>query len=86
MILGISCDTPAENRAFRDKFGFPFDLVCDEDRAVSMRYGAAETPDQTYPARVSFLIDPKGRIARAYGTVKPAEHPEEVLAALDELV
>ena len=85
VIVGVSCDSPAENRAFRDKFSFPFDLLCDEDRSVSMRYGAAESKDQQYPKRISYLIDPEGRIARAYGNVVPAEHPDEVLAALDEL-
>ena len=85
MIVGVSCDPPEENRAFRDKFDFPFDLLCDEDRAVSMRYGAAANAEQQYPARVSYLIDPEGRIARVYGTVKPADHPGEVLADVEEL-
>ena len=85
VVVGVSCDSPAENRACRDKFAFPFDLLCDEDRAVSMRYGAAASADQQYPARISYLIDPEGRIARVYGKVVPAEHPGEVLAALDEL-
>ena len=85
VIVGVSCDSPAENRAFRDKFDFPFDLLCDEDRSVSMRYGAAESADQDYPKRISYLIDPEGRIVRVYGNVVPAEHPAEVLAALEEL-
>ena len=85
VIVGVSCDSPAENRAFRDKFDFPFDLLCDEDRSVSMRYGAAESADQEYPKRISYLIDPEGRIVRVYGNVVPAEHPAEVLAALEEL-
>ncbi len=81
-MLGISCDTPAENRAFRDKFGFPYDLLCDEDRAVSMAYGAADTADAKYPARISYLIDPEGRIAKVYAKVTPADHPDEVLKDL----
>ena len=85
VVVGVSCDSPADNRAFRDKFAFPFDLLSDEDRAVSMHYGAAESADQQYPKRISYLIDPEGRIARVYGNVVPAEHPAEVLAALDEI-
>ena len=84
MVVGVSCDTPAENRAFRDKFGFPFDLLCDEDRSVSLRYGAVDGPEQQYPARISYLIDPEGRILRVYEAVKPAEHPGEVLAAIED--
>lgn len=85
MIAGVSCDPPSENRAFRDKFGFPFDLLSDEDRSVSLRYGAADSAEQPYPARISYLIDPEGNVVRAYGAVKPADHPGEVLAAIEEI-
>jgi peroxiredoxin Q/BCP len=81
-VLGISCDSPADNLAFQEKFNFPYDLLCDEDRSVSMAYGAAENAETQYPARISYLIDPEGRIAKVYGTVAPADHPEQVLADL----
>jgi len=80
--LGISCDTPAENLAFRDKFDFPYDLLSDEDVSVSMTWGAADGPDTKYPARISYLIDADGKIAKAYETVVPAEHPDQVLKDL----
>jgi peroxiredoxin len=35
--------------------------------------------------RISYLIGPDGRIRRAYATVKPAEHPAEVLRDLRAL-
>ena len=79
MILGASFDTPEENRAFKDKFDFPYDLLCDVDRSVGIAYGATESADAEYPARVSCLIDPDGRVARVYGSVTPADHPGEVL-------
>ncbi len=82
MIVGVSCDTPADNRAFQEKFNFPYDLLSDEDRTVSMTYGAAESADQVYPARISYLIDPTGRIARTYATVDPPTHPDQVLQDL----
>lgn len=47
-----------------------------------MAYGAADSPDQGYPARISYLIDAEGRIAKVYGKVVPAEHPDQVLADL----
>jgi peroxiredoxin Q/BCP len=34
--------------------------------------------------RSTFLVDPDGKIARAWPTVKPEGHAAEVLAALDE--
>ena len=81
----MSFDAPARNRAFREKNAFPFDLLSDVDRSVSMRYGAAKKPGQWFARRISYLIDPEGRIARVFGKVRPGRHPDEVLAALDEL-
>ena len=85
VIAGVSFDSPAKNRAFRKKNDFPFDLLCDQDRSVSMSYGAAKKPRQWFARRISYLIDPEGRIARVYGKVRPGKHPDEVLATLDEL-
>ena len=82
-MLGISFDTPAENRAFQEKFAFPFDLLSDVDRKVGLAYGAADAADAQYPARISYLIDPEGRIRKVYAQVDPAGHAAEVLADLD---
>lgn len=51
---------------------------------MSKSYGAA-TPDRPVASRVSVLIAPDGKVAAAYDTVVPAEHPDEVLADLDRL-
>ncbi len=85
VIAGVSFDPPAKNRAFREKNGFPFNLLSDEDRSVSMSYGAAKKPRQWFARRISYLIDPEGRIARVYEKVKAGKHADEVLATLDEL-
>ncbi len=82
MVLGLSCDTPADNKAFKEKFAFPYDLLCDTDRRVSMAYGAADSPQAKSAKRISYLIDPEGKVARAYAEVKPADHPDQVLADL----
>ena len=79
MILGASFDTPEENKVFVEKFDFPYDLLCDVDRSVGIAYGAADSADAEYPARISYLIDPDGRVAKVYAKVTPADHPDEVL-------
>lgn len=79
VVLGASFDAPAANRAFREKFDFPFDLLSDVDRAVSIAYGVAEDASQPRAKRISYLIDPQGVIQRVYPEVKPAEHIAEVL-------
>ncbi len=81
-MLGASFDSPAENRVFREKFAFPYDLLSDPSRATALAYGAAESPEETYPQRIGYLIDPEGLILVAYPEVDPATHPEQVLADL----
>ena len=81
MILGVSTDSTEDNRAFRDKFSFPYDLLSDVDGAMSAAYGAVAKAGAR-ASRVSVLIDGDGRVARTYETVKPADHPDEVLGDL----
>lgn len=80
----MSCDPVAANRAFREKFDFPYDLLSDEDMSMSIAYGAASA-DAARSARVSVLIGPDGKVAATYATVSPAEHPDAVLADLKGL-
>ncbi len=88
-VWGISPDGSASHRRFRDKFGLPFTLLSDEDHAVAERYGAW-TLKKNYGReylgiqRSSFLVDPEGRIARAWPKVKADGHAAAVLDALHE--
>ncbi len=81
----MSFDTVDANCAFADKFGFPYTLLSDTDRALGMAYGACDAPDSGYARRVSFLIDEKGLIQQVYSPVNPAEHAAAVLKDLDAL-
>ena len=85
MIWGISFDTVEENRAFAEKFKFPFDLLSDPDRMVGLAYGACDAAGDTHARRISFLIDADGRVHRAYDEVQPAKHAAEVLADVTKL-
>jgi peroxiredoxin Q/BCP len=78
----VSFDTVEENRAFAKKFDFPFLLLSDPDREIGMAYHAAHDPDQASADRITYLIDPKGTIAKAYAKVDVQVHPAEVLAEL----
>lgn len=89
MLLGISYDTPEENKAFAEAEGFPFKLLSDSDRSVADLYGTKRPDDHEYaiaPRRFSYLIDPDGKIARAYVVKDLTAHADEVLADLEELV
>ena len=78
----MSFDSTEANRRFREKQGFPYDLLSDLDKSASIAYGVATADDQRTPRR-SVLIAPDGTVAASYATVKPAEHPDRVLADLD---
>ena len=91
-ILGISFDAPAENKAFREKYDFPFRLLSDPERTVGIAYHAAR-PDAAdgegdrpvWARRISYLIAPDGTIARTYKVGDVNAHAAEVLADLREL-
>lgn len=82
VIFGASFDTVEENRAFAEKFDFPFLLLSDPERTLGESYGAAKEGGGPFARRISYLIGPDGLVVKAYETVKPAEHPAQVLADL----
>ena len=86
VVIGISFDTPADNKVFADAQEFGFPLLSDSDRAVGGAYEV--TRDDQYAAfarRLSYLIDPAGIIRRTYVVADVAGHPDEVLADLASL-
>ena len=82
MVLGISRDSVEENRAFAEKFGFPFPLLCDVDGEVSLAYGAIGDASEMYPNRITYVVGPDGTIVQAHDTVDPKTHPQTLLASL----
>jgi peroxiredoxin Q/BCP len=88
-VWGVSPDGAASHRRFREKFDLPFTLLSDLDHEVATRYGAWQEKTnygRTYwgIVRSSYLVDPEGRIARAWPRVKADGHAADVLAALEE--
>ena len=59
-IFGVSFDTVEENRAFAEKFSFPFPLLSDPDRAVIRAYGVLGPGGLV--RRSIFMVDPGGRV------------------------
>src|SRR6266480_2149718 len=86
VILGVSVDTTESHKSFCAKEGLAFKLLSDSDARVSEQYGSVmEYNGMKLSARNTFIIDPKGKIAKVFVKVGPAGHSEEVLAALAEL-
>jgi peroxiredoxin Q/BCP len=86
VILGVSVDTADSHRKFCAKEGLNFKLLADTSHQVSKQYGSLiNLGVAQISARNTFLIDPQGRIARAFASVNPARHSAEVLSAIDAL-
>lgn len=86
VILGVSVDSVDSHKKFCTKEGLNFKLLADQDGSVSRAYGSLTNLGVTkFASRHTFLIDPTGKIAKAYTSVEPAGHSAEVLAELDQL-
>jgi len=86
VILGVSLDTAESHKSFCAKEGLNFKLLADTEAKASTAYGSImEYNGAKYSARNTFIIDPKGKIAKVFEKVKVATHSDEVLLALSEL-
>jgi len=88
VVLGVSPDAPKKLRAFADKYGLPFTLLGDEDHSVADKYGTwveKSRYGRKYMGmeRSTFVIGPDGKIQHVFRNVKPAEHDDLILGALN---
>lgn len=88
-VLGVSVDSVKSHEKFAKKYELPFTLLADEDKSLVTLYGVwgeKKFMGRTYMGtkRMSFLIDPEGKIAKIYEKVKPDVHAEEVLADIKQ--
>ena len=81
VVFGASFDTPAENKAFAEKFHFNFPLICDTDRNIGTAYGANTDP-QKGAQRVGVVIDRDGKIKEWHARVDARAWPAEVVKTL----
>ncbi len=79
VVLGVSFDSVVENKAFADKFGFPFLLLCDTEKKIGLAYGAANSKEDGHPARIGYVIDPQGKVKGAYPKVDARTFPSTVI-------
>jgi thioredoxin-dependent peroxiredoxin len=86
VVLGVSLDSVDSHKKFCAKEGLNFKLLADTDHKVTDSYGSLTNLGVVkFAARHTFLIDPSGKVAKAYTSVDPVKHSGEVLAELDAL-
>lgn len=87
VVIGVSKDSVASHKKFEEKYGLPFTLLSDIEKEViqaydvwkeKMNYGKVSMG----VVRTTYLIDENGIIIKAFGKVKAADNPTQML---DEL-
>ena len=84
VILGVSKDSVASHKKFEEKFGLPFTLLSDTERTVIEAYDVWKEKKNYGKVtmgvvRTTYLIDEKGKIIKAFGNVKAADNPAQML-------
>lgn len=90
VILGVSRDSVASHEKFKEKQGFPFDLLSDPDEALCKQFDVIHEKSLygrkfMGVVRSTFLIDAEGKLRQEWRKVKVKGHAEEVLAAVKAL-
>lgn len=86
VILGVSVDTVKNHAKFCTKDSLEFTLLSDHgEMKVSKAYGVlANLLGMKFDKRITFLIDPAGKIAQVWTGVNPMNHSQQVLAELEK--
>jgi peroxiredoxin Q/BCP len=86
VVWGVSVDNQESHADFAKQHQLPFTLLADPEGKVAQRYGSLRNLLLFKIAkRHSFIIDPKGKMAKIYRNVSPKTHVEEVLHDLQAL-
>ena len=78
VLFGLSLDSVRSHKLFAEKYNLPFSLLADETGEVSELYDSLSN-FYKMAKRNTFIVDPKGNIAKIYLSVNPKTHSEMVL-------
>lgn len=86
-VLGVSKDSVASHKRFEQKHGLPFTLLSDTEKVVLQAYDVWKEKKlygkvSMGVVRSTYLIDENGIIVKAFGKVKPADNPAQMLSEL----
>jgi peroxiredoxin Q/BCP len=91
VVIGVSADSPASHRTFREKYNLPFTLLSDSSTKMMQSYGAWKQKlmfGRKFLGiqRMTYIINPEGMIAMVYPKADPASHALELLKDLKSLM
>lgn len=87
VVLGISKDTAASHKKFAEKYHLPFTLLSDTELQVVQEYDVWKEKNMYGKkvmgvVRTTYLIDENGIIEKAFGKVKAADNPAQMLGEI----
>jgi peroxiredoxin Q/BCP len=82
-VLGVSVDSIESHDKFARKFNLSFPLLADPTKKVTKAYGALAF--YRLARRITFIIDPEGKIRHIFSKVNPTSHVDEIVEALKQL-
>ena len=90
VIIGISKDSVASHKKFKQNFNLPFTLHTDTEKTADINYDVWKEKKlygKTYMGieRTTYLINEDGIITKAFSKVKPADNPSQMLNELTSL-
>ena len=90
MVLGASPDKVEKQAKFRQKYELPFILLADPEHTLAERYGVWQQKSFMGKkfmgvVRTTYVIDPEGKVAHVFESVKPAGHAAEVAGVIERL-
>ena len=85
-VLGVSVDSAASHADFAKKYSLQFPLLADIEGKVAKSYGSlTKMGPLKFAKRHTFIINPNGKLAKIYRSVKPATHSDEIIADIKDL-
>lgn len=86
-VVGVSTDDVQAIRAFGQQHQLPFTLLSDADGQVARNYEAlVDLGVMKFAKRVTFLIDPAGRVVKRYIDLDTQDYAKTIVADLRERV
>ena len=82
VILGVSLDYETDNKAFAEKFNFPYPLLCDVNQEIALAYEAVKGPEDEYASRITYVIGEDGNILEAISQVDTKTHSGDLCSRL----
>jgi Peroxiredoxin len=87
VVLGVSKDSVASHKKFEEKYELPFTLLSDTELSCIQAYDVWKEKNNYGKktmgvVRTTYLIDEQGIIVKAFGKVKAADNPAQMLEEL----